>query len=103
MGMAVDAGWRAVSGPSGVCNTGVRIEDLVKIWLLLLNECLQLGHLANLFECKNLILLVAVYCETGRIVATVFESGETVDEGVKNGFAILLNQVIDAVYINICR
>jgi len=85
-----------------VCNAGVGIEDLVKIWFLLLNECLQLGHLAKLLEGENLILLVTIHCETGRVVATVLESGETVDEGVKNGSAVLLDQVIDAVYVSIC-
>jgi hypothetical protein len=84
-----------------VCNTGVGIEDLLEIRLLLLNKCFQLGHLANLLECEHLILLVAVYCKTGRVVATVFESGETVNEGVENGFAVFLDQVIDAVYISI--
>lgn len=101
VGMAVDAGWRAVGGPSGVCNTSVRIEDLGKIWLLSCNELLQLDHLANLLECKNFILLVTVYRKTGRVIATVFEAGETVDEGVENVFAVLLDQVIDAVCISI--
>jgi hypothetical protein len=101
VGMAVDAVWGAVGCPSGVCNTAVGIEDLGKIWLLILNQFLQLGHLANLLECKDLLLLVAIYGEASGVVATVFETGEAVNEGVENGSAVLLDEVIDAVYISL--
>ena len=60
MRVAVDTRWRTVGGPSGVCNTGVRVEDLGEIWLLLLNELLQLCDLADLLERKDLVLLVAI-------------------------------------------
>jgi len=99
--MAVNSVWGAVGGPSGVCNTAVRIEDLSKIWLLVGNQFPQLGHLANLLVRKDLILLVAVYGETSGVVATVFETGEAVNEGVENGFAVLLDQVIDAANISL--
>jgi hypothetical protein len=75
--MAVKAGWRTVSSPSCVCNTSVGIEDLVKIWLLLLDELLQLCNFANLFKCKDLVLLVSIDGKTSRIVTTVFETGKT--------------------------
>jgi hypothetical protein len=54
----------------------VRIEDLGQIRLGLLNQRLQLVHLANLLVSKHLILLVSVDGETSRVVATVFEAGE---------------------------
>ena len=60
MWVAVDSGGRTVGSPSGVCDTSVVIEDLGEIWFLLFNERLQLGDLANLLECKHLILLVTV-------------------------------------------
>jgi hypothetical protein len=77
MRMAVKAGWRTVSSPSCVCNTSVGIEDLVKIWLLLLDELLQFCNFANLLECKDLVLLVSIDGKTSRIVTTVFETGKT--------------------------
>ena len=95
MWVAVDTRWRAVGGPSGVCNTGVRVEDLGQIWLLLLNEFLQLYDLANLLESKNLVLLVAINSKTSGVVATVFESREAIDESIKNELPILFHQVVD--------
>lgn len=77
VGVAVEAGWGSVGGPAGVCDTSVRIEDLGKIGLGLLNQLLQLDHLANLLVSKHLILLVSVDSETGRIISTVLEAGET--------------------------
>jgi hypothetical protein len=75
--MAVDGGRRAVGSPAGVCNAGVRVEDLLKIDVGLVDELLELGDLANLLEGKNLLLLVAIDGQTGRIVATVLETRET--------------------------
>ena len=63
--MAVDARWRTVGGPAGMRNAGVVVEDLGEVWLLLLDESLELGDLADLLECEYLFLLVAVDCETG--------------------------------------
>lgn len=74
--MAVEAGWGSVGGPAGVCDTSVRVEDLGKIGLGLLNQLLQLDHLANLLVSKHLILLVSVDSETGRVISTVLEAGE---------------------------
>lgn len=74
--MAVDSGWRTVGGPSGVCNACVVVKDLGKVWLLLVNELLQLRNFADLFVCEHFILLVAVNGETCGVVASVFESGE---------------------------
>lgn len=123
MGVAVEAGWGAVGSPAGVCDTSVRIEDLGQIRLGLLNQLLQLDHLADLLVSKHLILLVSVDGETGRVIATVFEAGEacggdtiqyslvasghgqavragqeqelTIDEGVEDVFPVSLHQVVD--------
>lgn len=48
-------------GPSCVGNTGVAVEDLCQVGLLLLDESLELGDLANLFERKNSVFLVAIH------------------------------------------
>lgn len=95
MRVAVDTRWGTVGGPSGVCNTGVRVEDLGEIWLLFRNKLLQLDDLADLFECKDLILLVSINSQTCGIIATVFESRQSIDEGIENELSILLHQVID--------
>jgi hypothetical protein len=63
--MAVDARRRAVGGPSGVGNTSVRVEDLGEVEVLLFNELLQRGDLANLLDCVDLVLLVSVDGKTG--------------------------------------
>lgn len=93
--MAIEAGWGAVGGPSGVCNAGVRVEDLGEVWLLILDQGLQLGDLADLLEGEDLVLLVAVYSQTGRVVAAVFEAGQSIDEGVDDELAVLLHEVVD--------
>ena len=76
MRMAVETRWRTVGGPSSVCNTGVGVEDLGEIWLFCCNEFLQLYDLADLLECKDFVLLVAINSQPCGIVATVFESGQ---------------------------
>ena len=95
MRMAVDARWWAVSRPSGVRDACVRVEDLGEIWLLILDELLQFCNLADLLECKDLVLLVAINRQTCGIIATVFESRETIDEGIENELPVLLDQVVD--------
>ncbi len=75
--MAVESRWRAVGGPSGVSNASVRVEGLGQIRLGFVDELLQLRHLSNLFERKDLILLVSVDRQTGRIITTILETGET--------------------------
>lgn len=77
MWVAVDAGWGAVSSPSCVCNTGVRIKDLGQIWLLCLNKLLELVDLANLLEREDLILLVSINGQSCRVISTVLETGKT--------------------------
>jgi hypothetical protein len=84
-----------VSCPSGVCNTCVGVEDLCEVWLLVLDELLQLCHLANLLISKDLILLVAVDCEASRVVPAVLEPGKTVDESVNYVAAVLLDEIIN--------
>ncbi len=46
--------------PSSVCNASVRIENLGQIWVLLFDELLEPGDLANLFESENFILFIAI-------------------------------------------
>jgi hypothetical protein len=46
--------------PSGVCDARVRVENLGKVWLLVRDQLLQLGNLANFLESKDFILLVTV-------------------------------------------
>jgi hypothetical protein len=48
-----------------VRNTGVRVEDLVEVKLLLVEELLQRGDLADLLDGVDLVLLVAIDGETG--------------------------------------
>lgn len=69
--MAVDTRWGTVGGPSGVGDTGVRVEDLVEVEVLLLDELLQRGDLADLLDGVDLILLVTVNGKTSRVVTTV--------------------------------
>lgn len=77
VGVAVEARRGAVGSPAGVCDTSVRIEDLGQIGLGLLNQLLELDHLANLLVSKHLVLLVSVDSESGRVIATVFKAGES--------------------------
>jgi len=53
-----------------MCDASMRIEDFGKIWLLIFNEFLQLGHLSDLLECENLILLVSIYGQSCAVVST---------------------------------
>ena len=46
--------------PSCVSNTGVRVEDLGHVRVLFFDEFFELGNLADFFECKDFILLVAI-------------------------------------------
>lgn len=62
--------------PSGVSDTGMGIENLGEVGLRFVDELLELGDLANLLECENLVLLVAIHCYTGRVVATILKTGE---------------------------
>jgi hypothetical protein len=71
MGMAVEARRGAVCGPSSVGNADVRVEDLGLVVARLADELLQGSDLADLLDRKDLILLVAVDGQTGRVVATV--------------------------------
>ena len=53
-----------MGSPAGVGNTAVCVKDLCEIGLLLLDELLQLGNLADLLESKHLISLVSVDRQT---------------------------------------
>jgi hypothetical protein len=93
--VAVETRWRTVGSPSCVCNTGVRVEDLGEVWLLIRNKLLQLDDFADLLECKDLVLLVSINSQTCGIIATVFESRKSIDEGIENELSILLHQIVD--------
>lgn len=95
VGVAVGGRGRTVGGPTGVSDTSVGIEDLLEIDVGLVNELPQLGDLANLLEGLDLLLLVAIDGQTSRVVATVLETGQAVNEGVENGLAVLLDEVVD--------
>ena len=57
-----------------MCNAGVRVKDFVHVDTRLCHEFPEFGHLAHLFECEDLILLVTVNCEAGGVVTSVFEA-----------------------------
>jgi hypothetical protein len=60
-----------------VGNAAVRIEGLGQVELRLIYELLELCDLANLLEGINLLLLVAIDGETGRVVTAILEPGKT--------------------------
>ena len=92
--MAVDSGWLTVGSPSCVCNPSVGVENLGQVRLGLGNELLQLDDLADFFEGEHFVLLVAVDSKTRRIIATVFQARESVDECVEDVFAVFLDLCI---------
>lgn len=61
-----------MSSPTSVSNASMRVKDLGHVDTRLVNELSQLGHLANLLEGEDLILLVAVHGQAGGVVTTVF-------------------------------
>ena len=66
-----------MGSPAGVCNADVGVKDLCEVWLLLLNQGLELSDLSDLLEGIDLVSLVAIYGKTGGVIATVLETGET--------------------------
>lgn len=84
-----------MGGPSSVCNASMRVEDFGHIDTRLVNKFSELGHLAQLFEGKDLISLVTIYSQTSRVITTVFKTGETVDKGIEDKLAVLLDQVVN--------
>lgn len=103
VGVAVGGRRRTVGSPTGVGNTGVGVEDLLEVDVRLVDELPQLGDLANLLEGLDLVLLVAIDGQTGGIIASVLEARETVDEGVENELAVLLDEVVDVTENATCR
>lgn len=112
MGVAVLAGGSAVGSPTSVRNTGVGLKGLGHVGLGLRNELFQFGDLAHFLECADLILLVTIHGHTGRVVATVFQSGQafppmsalverrswgrlTIEKGVNDELAIPFDEVVD--------
>jgi len=59
-----------------VCNAGVRVEDLGQVKVLLIDQLLQRGDLADLLDGKDLVLLVAINGEPGGVVTAVLEALE---------------------------
>lgn len=66
-----------MGGPAGVGDAGVGVEDFGEIGLALLDQLLELDHLANLFESHDLVALVAVDGKASRIIAAVLEALKT--------------------------
>jgi hypothetical protein len=66
-----------VGSPASVRDTGVRLKGLGHVGGALLDEFFELGNLANFLERKDFVLLVAIHGHTSRVVATVFQSGES--------------------------
>lgn len=62
--VAVDTRRRTVGGPTSVGNAGVCVKDFCEVGLLVLDELLQLGDLADLLESKHFISLVSVDRQT---------------------------------------
>lgn len=116
--MAVLTGGSAVSSPPCVSNTSVGLESLLKVWLALRNELLQLRNLANLLVSRHLFLLVAIDGQSRRVVAPVLESRKpcrkerglmiiqtrnrlnrvnslTIEKSVKDELAVPLDEVVD--------
>ena len=60
--------------PTCVCNSSMRVKDFSHVWVALGDELLELGNLANLFESKDFVFLVAVDGETCRIISSVFQT-----------------------------
>lgn len=63
--------------PASVGDAGVRVEDLGGVRLRVLDELLELGHLPDLFEGEDLILLVPIDGQTGGIITTILEPGKS--------------------------
>jgi hypothetical protein len=112
MGMAVGPGGAAVGGPAGVGNAGVAVKHLLEVDVGGIDHLAELDHLADLLEGDNLVGLVAIDAETGRVVAAVFEAaqawgdgiskaegsmqrGRTIDESIEDVLAVLFDQVVD--------
>lgn len=77
MWMAVISRRLTVSSPSSVCNTAVRFKGFGHINAGVVNEFPKLDNLAHLFECEDFISLVTVNSQTGGVVTSVLETGET--------------------------
>lgn len=93
--VAVQRAWLTVGGPSGVGHTHLGDGDLVKVDGRLIDVLAESGDLADLLENEGVLLGVTVNGNTGRVVTSVFETGETVDKNVNDLLAVLLHQVVD--------
>lgn len=70
--MAVESRRLTMGGPSSVCNTSMRIEDLGHVDTRAVDEFSKFGNFAHLFECKHFISLVTIDRKTGGVVASIF-------------------------------
>ncbi len=93
--MAVEGAWRTVSSPSGVSHTGLGDGDLVEVDGRLIDVLAESSDLADLLEDQSVLFGFAVDSNTGTVVASVFETGKTVDEIVNDLLTVLLHQVVD--------
>ena len=72
--MAVESRRLTMGGPTRVCDTSMRVEDLCHVQSRLVDELLELCDFPNLFEGIDLVLFVAVDGQAGGIIPTVFET-----------------------------
>lgn len=84
-----------MGSPAGVGNTGMGVKGLGGIGIAFGDEMAETVDLADFFESQDFIFAVAVDSETGRIVASIFQPGETVKQGIDNMLAILLDEIVD--------
>lgn len=96
----------------------MRNESAIHIDTAAGDQLLQLDNLSNLLKRENLVLLVAIYGNTGGVVTTVFESRKTcggslaharsncaqsmrghqrltIHQGIQDELAVLLDEVVD--------
>ena len=72
-----------MSGPTSVRDTSMRLEGFGQVGLALINEFPKLSNLSHFLESTNFILLIAIYGETRRVVASVFKARESFDMSEK--------------------
>ena len=75
--VAVKSRRGAMGGPACVGDAAMRIEHLRQVQLGLVDELLELGHLAHLLEGEHLMLLVAIDSKARRVVPAIFQAGKT--------------------------
>jgi hypothetical protein len=86
MGMRVGVAWRTVSGPTGVGNADVTRQRRVDFLGLHLfrDGFLKDLHLAGRLDQQNVLRVIGVDGNAGRVIAAIFQSLESGDEAFEN-------------------